>query len=91
MPVQRQLFRITPDKHVDVCVDSDEDRGSTPLASSSRVRGAKIGQTGNETGNKSGDVQESPRRFAEDLTQSSISEHALVQRIYFGASEAASF
>ena len=23
----------SPDKHVDVCVDSDEDRGSTPLAS----------------------------------------------------------
>src|SRR5438046_9934196 len=25
--------KISPDKHVDVCVDSDEDRGSTPLAS----------------------------------------------------------
>ncbi len=24
---------LSPDKHVDVCVDSDEDRGSTPLAS----------------------------------------------------------
>ena len=25
---------LSSDKHVDVCVDSDEDRGSTPLASS---------------------------------------------------------
>src|SRR5205823_8284314 len=25
--------KISPDKHVDVCADSDEDRGSTPLAS----------------------------------------------------------
>ena len=25
--------KLSPDKHVDVCVDSDEDRGSTPLAS----------------------------------------------------------
>ena len=24
---------LSPDKHVDVCVDSEEDRGSTPLAS----------------------------------------------------------
>ena len=28
--------KISPDKHVDVCVDSDEDRGSTPLASNLR-------------------------------------------------------
>ena len=28
------FLKISPDKHVDVCVDSDEDRGSTPLASS---------------------------------------------------------
>jgi hypothetical protein len=27
---------LSSDKHVDVCVDSDEDRGSTPLASSLR-------------------------------------------------------
>jgi hypothetical protein len=26
---------LSPDKHVDVCVDSEEDRGSTPLASNS--------------------------------------------------------
>ena len=25
---------LSPDKRVDVCADSDEDRGSTPLASS---------------------------------------------------------
>jgi hypothetical protein len=25
---------LSSDKHVDVCADSDEDRGSTPLASS---------------------------------------------------------
>ena len=25
--------KISPAKHVDACVDSDEDRGSTPLAS----------------------------------------------------------
>jgi hypothetical protein len=30
----RLLKTGTPDKHVDVCVESDEDRGSTPLASS---------------------------------------------------------
>jgi hypothetical protein len=30
----RLLKTWTPDKHVDVCVESDEDRGSTPLASS---------------------------------------------------------
>jgi len=29
----RLLKTQTPDKHVDVCVESDEDRGSTPLAS----------------------------------------------------------
>jgi hypothetical protein len=29
----RLLKTGTPDKHVDVCVESDEDRGSTPLAS----------------------------------------------------------
>jgi len=28
--------KTSPDKHVDVCVDSDEDRGSTPLASTSK-------------------------------------------------------
>ena len=34
MPVQRSAPQnFSPDKHVDVCVDSDEDRGSTPLAS----------------------------------------------------------
>jgi len=27
---------LSSDKHVDVCADSDEDRGSTPLASSLR-------------------------------------------------------
>jgi len=27
------FLKISPAKHVDVCVDSDEDRGSTPLAS----------------------------------------------------------
>jgi len=68
-------------------VDSDEDRGSTPLASTSQVRGSKTAQTGNETGNKSGDVQGNPRRFAEDLMQ----WHALVQKLYFAASEAPSF
>jgi hypothetical protein len=26
---------FSPDKRVDVCADSDEDRGSTPLASTS--------------------------------------------------------
>src|SRR5438105_6131899 len=32
---------LSPDKHVDGCVDSDEDRGSTPLASTKRLRLAK--------------------------------------------------
>src|SRR5207244_11707991 len=32
---------LSPDKHVDVCVDSDEDRGSTPLASSLRSQRSK--------------------------------------------------
>src|SRR5213592_4234306 len=32
---------LSPDKHVDVCVDSDEDRGSTPLASSLRFEARK--------------------------------------------------
>jgi hypothetical protein len=30
------LQNLSSDKHVDVCADSDEDRGSTPLASSLR-------------------------------------------------------
>ena len=30
--------KISPDKHVDVCVDSDEDRGSNPLASNLRLQ-----------------------------------------------------
>jgi len=35
VPVQGSAPQnLSPDKHVDVCVDSDEDRGSTPLASS---------------------------------------------------------
>ncbi len=32
---------LSPDKHVDVCADSDEDRGSTPLASTF-APGAKV-------------------------------------------------
>ena len=32
---------LSPDKHVDVCVESDEDRGSTPLASSLRSQRSK--------------------------------------------------
>jgi hypothetical protein len=32
---------LSSDKHVDVCVDSDEDRGSTPLASSLRFEARK--------------------------------------------------
>ena len=32
---------LSPDKHVDVCADSDEDRGSTPLASSLRSQRSK--------------------------------------------------
>src|SRR6266850_8106125 len=36
--------KISPDKHVDVCVDSDEDRGSTPLASS--LRSQRSGERG---------------------------------------------
>src|SRR4030095_691627 len=31
---------LSSDKHVDVCVDSDEDRGSTPLASRPKAYGA---------------------------------------------------
>ncbi len=31
---------LSSDKHVDVCVDSDEDRGSTPLASSLLIIGS---------------------------------------------------
>jgi len=33
---------LSPDKHVDVCADSDEDRGSTPLAS--RLRSRRSGE-----------------------------------------------
>src|SRR5437899_11772329 len=40
---------LSPDKHVDVCVDSEEDRGSTPLASKKRG-------TDNVTDNASKDV-----------------------------------
>src|SRR6266496_1964270 len=32
---------LSPDTHVDVCADSDEDRGSTPLASTFALR-AKV-------------------------------------------------
>jgi hypothetical protein len=32
---------LSSDKHVDVCADSDEDRGSTPLASSLRFEARK--------------------------------------------------
>jgi len=32
---------LSPDTHVDACVDSDEDRGSTPLASTFALR-AKV-------------------------------------------------
>ena len=32
---------LSSDKRVDVCADSDEDRGSTPLASSLRLEAAK--------------------------------------------------
>src|SRR5437867_9762390 len=33
---------LSPDKHVDVCADGDEDRGSTPLAS--RLRSRRSGE-----------------------------------------------
>ena len=51
--------KISPDKHVDVCADSDEDRGSNPLASkllilrALRVRNAI---SGNESGNMVAEV-----------------------------------
>jgi len=32
---------LSSDKHVDVCAESDEDRGSTPLASSLRSQRSK--------------------------------------------------
>src|SRR5947199_10185209 len=41
---------LSPDKHVDVCVDSEEDRGSTPLASISHSNSqaqAALNSTGN--------------------------------------------
>ena len=50
---------LSSDKHVDVCADSDEDRGSIPLASNPlifRVLRLKNRISGNENGNRSGDV-----------------------------------
>ena len=39
---------LSSDKHVDVCADSDEDRGSTPLASSLRFEARKAKAVGVE-------------------------------------------
>ncbi len=53
--------KISPDKHVDVCVDSDEDRGSIPLASKllilSSLRRDNC-ESGNESDNTSANVGE---------------------------------
>jgi len=44
---------LSPDKHVDVCADSDEDRGSTPLASNLLINSPRKSRTDNDTDNTS--------------------------------------
>ena len=51
---------LSSDKHVDVCADSEEDRGSTPLASTSLITShldPEAGPNRNGNGNKSAEVQ----------------------------------
>src|SRR6187551_2395547 len=59
---------LSPDKHVDVCADSDEDRGSTPLASRLLIANylwMKIGPRRNKNRNKSADFHVRSRSFSE--------------------------
>jgi len=55
VPVQRSAPQnFSPDKHVDVRVDSDEDRGSTPLASSLRSERSEERGVPGRSGTKAG-------------------------------------